>query len=115
MSQIVYKTNINEKIFSFGIFKTKTLYLMLQNEIRLFEMHLHAWPFAKLDAEIDFIKKLSGYMNIPNRVVCCQNNSVYKYLSPIYGGCLAEELLSDFNESVGLKIELYFLNKIIFK
>lgn len=103
MSQIVYKVNIGEKILDLGLFKnTKTYYLKLRNEIRIFEMHLHALPFAVLESEVFYTKKLNGFMSIPNRVVCCQKNGSYKYLSPIYGGCLAEESLKGFHENVSI-------------
>ena len=102
MSQIVYTMSIGEKIIDLGCLKndSKIFYLKLQSNIRLFTLHLHAWLFAVLEHNVCYIKKLTGFMNIPNRIVCCQENGTYKYLSPIYGGCLATEDLNCIQKTV---------------
>jgi hypothetical protein len=107
MSQIVYTISIGEKIFELGCLKndSKIFYLKLQNDIRLFTMHLHVWPFAVLGDDVCYVKKLPGFMNIPSRIVCLQENGIYKYISPIYGGCLAIESLEDIHKTVFSLIE----------
>jgi WD40 repeat protein len=101
MSQTIYNISLNEQVTNISHVFENIYSIKVANGIRFYRFYFNAILFHTLNSSCVYLKKLSGFMNYPNRLVCIQKNGTLSLLSPVYGAPILQIIQSDLrNEEI---------------